>query len=107
MPEDPQYPQEGQTMFYETPRLNPSSLAFFISEFKESLRETSSGTKHLVSVRESEMDYTEKLFDMTALIVPAVESFMRVSLPNEILHSVAIPNFGHEAGSFYGFNYYR
>lgn len=98
----------AETFFIDTPAISPSSLAFFVSGFKEVTRETRrSGIKHLVSVRETETDDKEKLFEMTELILDAVESFMKVQLPVEVLHSVALPNFGHEVVSYYGFNFYR
>lgn len=102
------YPQNArtETFFFETPKLSPSSLAFFISGFEQIQREASR-IKLLVSVRETEKDYTEKLFDMTEMIVEAVESFMKAQLPIGILHSVALPNFGNEVAAYYGFNYYR
>jgi aminopeptidase N len=96
------------TFFHETNLISPSSLAFFVSGFKEVIQGTRrNGFKHLVSVRETEMDYKEKLFEMTELILDAVESFMNVDLPHEVIHSVALPNFGRDVGSFYGFNIYR
>lgn len=60
-----------------------------------------------MSVRQTETDYTEKLFAMTAMILQAVESFMNAEFPDEILHSVALPNFDNDVGAFHGFNYYR
>lgn len=95
-----------ESNFFATPNLSPSSLAFFISGFEEIRRETAN-IKLLVSVRETEKDYTEKLFDMTAMILESVESFMRAELPNKVLHSIALPSFGNEVAASYGFNYYR
>lgn len=95
-----------ETYFFETPPIPPSSLAFFISGFSEAIKETDA-VKHLVSVRRSEMDYTEKLFDMTETLLEAVESFMMVKLPSGVLHSVALPNYELKVESFYGFNFYR
>lgn len=97
----------AKTFFFLTPRFSPSSLAFFVSGFNETLQETRRGINHIVSARETETDYTEKLFQMTESLVQAVESFMRVELPHLVLHSVAIPNYKYDVGSFYGFNYYR
>jgi aminopeptidase N len=97
-----------RTFFSDTPSISPSSLAFFISGFEETTREARrSGIKHLVSVRNTETNYKEKLFEMTELVLDAVESFMSFKLPHGVLHSVALPNFGYEIGSFYGFNFYR
>lgn len=111
MPELAKMPLENNrigTYFTETPSISPSSLAFFVSGFNETTRATRrSEVQHLVSVRETEMDYQEKLFEITELILDAVESFMNVQLPHEVLHSVALPNFGKELGSFYGFMFYR
>lgn len=102
------FPQNNRadSFFLETPKLSPSSVAFFISGFEEIQRETAR-IKLLVSVRQTEKDYTEKLFDMTEMIAESVESFMKAQLPNGILHSVALPNFGNEVAAYYGFNYYR
>lgn len=96
-----------RTFFSETSPLSPSSLAFFISGFEHDERETSNGIGHIVSVRQTETDYTKMLFDMTEMIIPAVEFFMRVNLPDKILNSVALPNFDNDIGAFYGLNYYR
>lgn len=60
-----------------------------------------------MAVRQTEADFIEKLFDVTALILQAVESFMNVEFPEEVLHSVALPNFSNDFNAFYGFNYYR
>lgn len=93
--------------FEETPSLPPSSLAFFISGFHLTSRVTSSGIKHAIAVRETETNYTEKLFELTEMILDAAESFMKLRLPNEVLHFVALPNYGRSIGAFYGFNYYQ
>jgi hypothetical protein len=95
-----------ETFFHQSPALSPSSIAFFISGFEKLERETAS-IKLLVSVRETEKDYTEKLFDMTTMILESVESFMSAELPNKVLHSVALPSAGNEVTASYGFNYYR
>lgn len=110
MPEDTQLPAENnrvETFFADTPSISPSSLAFFVSGFAKTTRDLRSGIKHLVSVRSTETDYKEKLFQKTEQILHAVESFMDVELPLAVLHSVALPNFDYEIGSSYGFNFYR
>jgi hypothetical protein len=96
----------AETFFESSPLLNPSSLAFFVSGFTEIVRETKS-KKHLVSVRESEKDYTEKLFEITEKILESVELLFDAEFPNDVLHSVALPNYENDVGSFYGFNNYR
>lgn len=95
------------TVFFETPSISPSSLAFFVSGFKELDQETKNGVKLLVSVRETETDNTEKLFIFTETILDSVESFMGVTLQQKVLHSVALPGYEKEFGAFYSFNYYR
>lgn len=96
-----------RTSFSNTQSLSPSSLAFFVSGFTHEERETIRGIKHIVSVRQTESDYTEKLFVMTATILQAVESFMNAEFPDEILRSVALPNFDNDVSAFQAFNYYR
>lgn len=97
-----------RTSFFSTPLISPSSLAFFISGFEKTTRETRNDRiKHTVAVRETEKDYQERLFAMTDQILEAVESFMNLQLPIENLHSIALPNFGFEIGSFFGFNLFR
>lgn len=101
-------PQNNRTdtNFHQTQSLSPSSIAFFVSGFEKLQRETAS-LKLLVSVRQTEKDYTEKLFDMTTMILESVESFMSAELPNKVLHSVALPGVGNEVAASFGFNYYR
>ena len=97
-----------ETFFENTPLISPSSLAFFVSGFKETTRRTRrEDVQHLVAVRQTETDYQEKLFEMTEQILDTVESFMSVHLPVEFLHSVALPSFEIGTASFYGFNFYR
>jgi hypothetical protein len=98
------------TFFTDTPQISPSSVAFFVSGFAKSTRTLRrSGMEHLVAVRQTETDHYEKLFEETSRILEAVESFMGVQLPRELsqIHSVALPNFGKEVASFFGFNLYR
>lgn len=98
----------ADTIFRDTPRLSPSSLAFFISGFNETTRETASEFSHLVSVRALATDYTEKLFNMTDSILTAFESLISVEWPADFaLHTVALPHFDFAVSSFYGLNYYR
>lgn len=96
-----------ETFFFDTPKLPPSSLAFFVSGFEEIRKETSNGLRHLVSVRATEADHTVKFFEKTDEILNAVESFMRVKLPYGVLTSVLLPNYDHDVSAFFGFNYYR
>lgn len=96
-----------ETFFADTPHISPSSLAFFVSGFAKTTQDLRAGFEHVVSVRSTEMDYKEKLFEKTQQIVDAVESFMDIKLPFAVLHSVALPNFDYEIGSSYGFNFYR
>jgi hypothetical protein len=99
-----------ESFFTNTPQISPSSLAFFVSGFTKSTRALRrSGIEHLVAVRQTEADHQEKLFEETSRILEAVESFIGLQLPRELsrIHSVALPNFGKEVASFFGFNMYR
>lgn len=99
--------RELETFFFDTPLVSPSSLAFFVSGFLKVERETNNGYKHFVSVRATEMNYTQKLLEKTDKTLDAVESFMNAKLPKGVLHSVVLPNFDFDVAAFYSFNYYR
>lgn len=110
MPQSARQPQNGlaDTFFHPTPRISPSSLAFFVSGFAETMNESTSGFKHLISVRASKLDYIEHFSNEADAIIAAVTSFMSINWPADfVLNAVALPVFSLDASSFYGLTYYR
>ena len=105
--DDTMYGNLTNTAFFETPRILPSSLAFFVSGFSKIASDINSNIKHLVSVRESEEDYTEKLSEISTFVVESVESFFDASLSHEVFHSILLPDYEREVGAFYNLNFYR
>lgn len=95
------------TNFADTPLLSPSSLAFFISGFSNVSMATRSGIFHDVSVRETEMNYTDLLISATEKVLESIRLYLNFELPLKKLQSVVLPNYRRDLGSFYGFNNYQ
>lgn len=95
------------TYFDDTPLLSPSSLAFFVSGFSKISTETRSGIVHDVSVRETEMKYTDLLISTIEQILESTHSYMNFDLPVRKLQSVVLPNYQQDMGSFFGFINYQ
>jgi hypothetical protein len=97
----------SNTHFIETPKIPPSSLAFFISDIARTNSSRNPRIKHNLAIRESELESTQIFFDATNELLLIVESFMDFNLAYDTLHHVTLMDLESDIVSFYAFNYYR
>lgn len=97
-----------QTEFKETPRISPSSMAFFVSGFKRITDVLDVGSiQHEVLVRDTEVEHVDMLLELTNVIFTALKDLFDIPLPITKLISVAIPDFGKANVANYAINNYR
>lgn len=62
---------------------------------------------HDVSVRETEMYYTDLLISATEELLEATRTYLNFELSLKKLQSVVLPSYRRDVGSFYGLNNYQ
>lgn len=101
-----------RTNFHYVNAIAPQSLAFFVMSTAEFSRQTKNitrnGFEHSVSIRETELEYSEKIFNSLEVLVTRVELLLNISISNEFSHHrhVALPDFREIVAAYYGFNFY-
>lgn len=99
-----------RTNFHYVNAIAPHSLAVFVMSSIDFVQQTTSfaNTKHIVSLRRTEADFSRKFIESLESVVNHVENFLDSTLPNEFLHHVVLPDHSNDvSGYFYNFNYYR